>query len=241
MGSTFSMVARCPNSAAVRPCSALFFQIAAFTSIAIRRYAASSKVGKAFGDGDAEAAADAARRLESFATGPGSGDHVRRDQHNLAVCMLGYRSALAGDLRETASAIERLSEAVRLEDNNFAKRNARVCTAMLSATIATPAHGTNAARARREVAALDSLLLRDRVPPHVIVEASAIVAARLHAALGDTALALIAARRREYLTGDPLFLSTQLRNEAIYAKAVGDSTGAARATAHLAALRSKRQ
>jgi hypothetical protein len=59
----------------------------------------------------------------------------------------------------------------------------------------------------------------------------------LHAQLGDTAGALVAARRREHLTGDPLFLSTELREEALYAAALGDSTGAARARAHLDALR----
>jgi DNA-binding SARP family transcriptional activator len=192
-----------------------------------------------FGDGDSAAAADAARRLTNFARAPSSGDHVRRDQHNLAVCMLGYWRATVGDLAGTASAVARLSVAVQREDNNFAKRNATVCRAMLSATIASAARGANVARAKSEVAALDTLLLRDRVPPHVILEAGAIVAARLHAALGDTALALIATRRREHLTGDPLFLVTQLRSEAMYAKATGDSAGAARATAHLQALRAR--
>jgi DNA-binding SARP family transcriptional activator len=189
-----------------------------------------------FGDGDAAAAADAARRLENFARAPSSGDHVRRDQHNLAVCMVGYWRATVGDLAGTSSAAARLSAALQHEDNNFARRNVAVCRAMLTATIASASPGAKVV-ARREVAALDTLLLRDRVPPHVILEAGAIVAARLHAALGDTALALIASRRREHLTGDPLFLATQLRNEAIYAKAMGDSAGAARATAHLKALR----
>jgi hypothetical protein len=190
-----------------------------------------------FGTGDARAAADAARRLTSFARAAAVGDHTRRDQHNLAICMVGYWNASVANLGEAASAASRISDAIKGEDNNFVKRNALVCRAMLSATVAV-SRRTDIAKARREVAALDSLLLSERVPPHVILEAAAIVSARLHAQLGDTAQALVAARRRENLTGDPLFLATQLRDEATYAMALGDSAGAARATRHLKALQS---
>ena len=194
-----------------------------------------------FATGDKNAAAEAARRLTGFARAPSSGDHTRRDQHNLAVCMIGYWNASVGNFAETRSAVSRLSSAIGREDNNFVKRNALVCRAILSATIATASSHSSITRARSEVAALDTLLLRERVPPHAIIEAGAIVSARLHAALGDTALALIAARRREHLTGDPLFLATQLREEEKYAKAMGDSAGAARALAHLKALHTSDQ
>jgi hypothetical protein len=105
---------------------------------------------------------------------------------------------------------------------------------MLAAVVAT---NTGASDARTKVARLDTILLRERVPPHAILEGGTLVAARLHAALGDTALALIAARRREHLTGDPLFLSTALREEGVYARAVGDTSGVRRAASHLKALR----
>ncbi len=190
--------------------------------------------GALFGDGDTTLARDAAARLEPFAAAPVSGDHVRRDQQYLAACMVAYWRATAGDLPRARAAADRLAGALPRETNNFAKRNGRVCLAMLSAAIAERSRATDA---KRLVAQLDTTLLENRVPPHVILEAGTIASARLHAALGDTAAALVAARRREHLTGPPIFLATELREEAKYAAATGDAAGAARATKHLAALR----
>lgn len=190
--------------------------------------------GALFGDGDTALARDAAARLEPFASAAVSGDHVRRDQQYLAMCMVGYWHATLGELAPARAAAVRLGDALPREDNNFAKRNGRVCLSMLSATIA---ERSRASDAKRLVAQLDTILLENRVPPHVILEAGTIASAQLHAALGDTAAALVAARRREHLTGPPIFLSTELREEATYAAAMGDKDGAARARAHLAALR----
>ncbi len=187
-----------------------------------------------FGDGDTRLAAAAAGKLASFAQSPVSGDHVRRDQHHQAACLVGYWRALRGDVAGAQTAVERVEADLRHEDNGFARRNAQVCLAMLTATIAERAHSANGAAL---VAQLDTVLLSARVPPHVILEAATIASARLHAALGDSAAALVAARRREHLTGDPVFLSTELREEAMYARATGDGAGAGQALAHLAALR----
>jgi hypothetical protein len=187
-----------------------------------------------FGDGDPVLAASAAARLAPFARSPAGGDHVRRDQHHQAACLAGYWSAVRGDIAAAQSAATRVRADLESEDNGFARRNAGVCLAMLDATVAQRARASNAAAL---VARLDTILLSERVPPHVILAAGTIAAGRLHAALGDTAAALVASRRREHLTGDPLFLSTELREEAVYARAVGDSVGAVRAAAHLAALR----
>lgn len=186
-----------------------------------------------FGTGDSTSAAEAVRQLASFVDGVNAGDHVRRDQHNLAACMSGYWHAMQGDLSSARSALKRVTASAKNEENNFAKRNAVVCKAILTAQLSQI---VRAPSARRDVAELDTILLRERVPPHVILEIGTIVAARLHAAQGDTALALMAARRREHLTGDPLFLRAQLREEATYAKAVGDTTEVRRASAHLRTL-----
>lgn len=188
-----------------------------------------------FGDGDTALAASAARGLAAFARAPAEGDHVRRDQAHLAACLEGYWSVTRGDLAVARSAAGRVAADLPAEDNNFARRNADVCLAMLRAAIAVAARSGDAAD---RVARLDTILLEQRVPPHAILEAATIVSARLHAALGDTAGALVAARRREHLTGDPVFLSTELREEARYAAALGDRNGAARASARLRALRS---
>jgi hypothetical protein len=191
-----------------------------------------------FGDGDSALAATAAASLAPFAQSPVAGDHVRRDQHHQAACLEGYWSALRGDVATAQAAAGRVRVDLKAEDNGFARRNAEVCLAMLDATVA---QRTRAPDAVARVARLDTMLLSDRVPPHVILAAGTIAAGRLHAALGDTAAALVAARRREHLTGDPLFLSTELREEAVYARAVGDSAGARRAEAHLTALRGASQ
>ncbi len=189
-----------------------------------------------FGDGDPVLAQSAASGLAVFARGSVPRDHVARDQHHLAACLYGYWSASRGDLATAGVVVSRLREAMRAEDNNFARRNGEVCLAMLSASVAVRSRAPDAPVL---VARLDTLLLRERVPPHAILEAGTIVAARLHASLGDTAAALVAARRREHLTGEPFFLATQLREEALYARALGDADGAARAQAHLRALRGR--
>ncbi|HVX41735.1 MAG TPA: BTAD domain-containing putative transcriptional regulator [Gemmatimonadaceae bacterium] len=193
--------------------------------------------GALFGDGDTALARDAAGRLESFAAEPVTGDHVRRDQQYLAQCMVGYWNANRGSLAPARAALQRLASELPREKNNFAGRNGRVCQATLAATLA---ERSGASDAKQLVARLDTILLENRVPPHVILEAGTIASARLHAALGDTSAALVAARRREHLTGPPIFLSTELREEAMYARAMGDTAGAARALRHLEALRSGR-
>jgi DNA-binding SARP family transcriptional activator len=173
-----------------------------------------------FETNDAALAADAVKRLDEFVRSPVSGDHVRRDQHHLSVCMTGYYRATRGELPAARAAYDRVSGDLRTEDNNFAKRNASVCEAMLSATIEAANRGP---RAYAAVARLDTILLRERVPPHVILETGTLVAARLHAALGDTAAALVAARRREHLTGEPLFLAAERRLEALLLRAEPDA------------------
>jgi tetratricopeptide (TPR) repeat protein len=187
-----------------------------------------------FGDGDTALASRAARDLGAFARTPASGDHVRRDQAHLAACLVGYWHLTRGDVSQARSALALVRGDLRAEDNNFARRNGEVCAGMLSAAVGVRSGAPDAAA---RVAQLDTMLLEQRVPPHAILEAATVVSARLHAALGDTAGALIAAHRREHLTGDPLFLSTELREQARYAAALGDRDEAARATAHLDALR----
>lgn len=186
-----------------------------------------------FGTPDSVLANNAVARLAPFVRGGSTTDHVRRDQHHLASCMVGYWMAMRNDAGARRT-LDRLKTDLRGEDNNFAKRNGDVCAAMLAATIETNAHAPDAKLA---VARLDTVLLEQRVPPHAILEAGTLVSARLHAALGDTAAALVAARRREHLTGDPIFLASELEAEARYATALGDKEGAARAMTHLAALR----
>src|SRR5207237_4134493 len=114
---------------------------------------------------------------------------------------------------------------------------ARVCRDMVDAALAVR---TRPRDASARVAALDTLLLRERVPPHVVLEAATLASSALHESLGETRPALLAARRREHLTGPPLLLAAQLRAEARLAAAMGDGADAERARRHLAALRATR-
>jgi len=163
-----------------------------------------------FGGADAASGNEAALRLAPFASGAPPADHVARDQHHLATCMTGYWRAEHGDPAGATTLLRRLNDDARKDDNNFSLRNARVCGAMLSAAIAVHTHATDASR---RVAQLDTILLSERVPPHAILGVATLASARLHVALGEDAAALVAARRREHLTGDPLFLAEELRTE----------------------------
>jgi hypothetical protein len=69
------------------------------------------------------------------------------------------------------------------------------------------------------------------------LSAMAVVAARLHERRGELKEALAASRWREHYTGDPMFLSTQLRIEAEVARKLGDTAAAARAERRYLALR----
>ncbi len=162
----------------------------------------------AFGGADTTRAADATARLAAFVSGAPPIDHVARDQHHLSLCLTGYWRAEHGDTPAAAVLLRRLTDDARTDDNNFSLRNARVCGAMLAASIAVRAHSADASR---RVAQLDTILLSERVPPHVILAAATLASALLHIALGETNAALTAARRREHLTGDPLLLSEQRR------------------------------
>ena len=63
------------------------------------------------------------------------------------------------------------------------------------------------------------------------------MSARLHQRVGETSAALAASRWREHFTGDPVFLSTQLRIEGDLALAAGDTAGARKAWGRYLALR----
>lgn len=163
-----------------------------------------------FGGADSVRGKEAIARLTPFVNAAATGDHVARDQHHLSVCVLGYWRAAHGDIVGAGSLLRKLNDETKTEDNNFALRNARVCGAMLAASIAVQSPQGDASRL---VAQLDTILLRERVPPHVILTAATLASSRMHAALGENAEALVAARRREHLTGDPLLISEQRRME----------------------------
>jgi hypothetical protein len=153
-----------------------------------------------------------------------------------AHCLVGYWKAQHGDAtgaRADLREIQRRFAGASTHDG--AAREGHMCAAWLAASLAVDAH---AADASDLVAALDTIVLQDRVPPRMSVTAAAIMSARLHEKLGRLDLALAASRWREHYTGHPMFLSTQLRDEARLALRTGDRAAAAQAYRHYLALRS---
>jgi hypothetical protein len=109
-----------------------------------------------------------------------------------------------------------------------------MCVGWLGAAIAVE---MNASNAPALVARLDTIVLRDRVPPRMSLAAMAVVAARLHEQRAELKQALAASRWREHYTGDPMFLATQLRMEGDLARELGDIPAALRAYRRYLALR----
>ena len=188
-----------------------------------------------FGEGDTTRARDDVRRLESFASAQLSGDVDHRARQFQARCLVGYWKAEHGNVagaRDDLMEVERRFAGAPTDD--FAAREGRMCAAWLAASLAVGAHAVDAPRL---VARLDTMVLRDRVPPRMSLTAAAIMSARLHEKLGRIDLALASSRWREHYTGHPMFLSTQLRDEARLALSTGDRDGAIRAYRHYLALR----
>jgi DNA-binding SARP family transcriptional activator len=187
------------------------------------------------GDADSTRAANAVRRLQPFASGALTGNQDRKGRQLQARCIVGYWKAAHGDVagaRSDLRELQRLYDGLPIGDG--AAREGRMCAAWLAASLAVDAR---AADATRLVAQLDTMVLRDRVPPRMSLSAAAVMSTRLHEKLGQLDLALVSSRWREHYTGHPVFLSTQLNDEARLAARTGDRDGAIRAYRHYLALR----
>jgi hypothetical protein len=188
-----------------------------------------------FGGGDTSRAAENVRRLQSFASAPLSGNNDRRMRQVQSRCLVGYWKAEHGNAagaRDDLREIQRRFDGAPISDG--AAREGRMCAAWLAASLAVDARAGDAVRL---LAQLDTIVLRDRVPPRMSLTAAAIMSARLHEKLGRHDLALASSRWRERFTGHPVFLSMQLRDEAELALRTGDRDGAIRAYRHYLALR----
>ena len=188
-----------------------------------------------FADADTAGLADHLRALEVFGAMPLTGNPDRRSRQVQARCLVGYAkvgrhspAAAAADL----AAVRRM--AADEEAGSIQRRESEMCVGWLGAAIAVEMNATDAAM---KIARLDTMVLRDRVPPRMSLSAMAVLVARLHEQRGDLKQALAASRWREHYTGDPMFLSSQLRIEARVARKLGDTEAAARAEQRYLALR----
>jgi tetratricopeptide (TPR) repeat protein len=162
-----------------------------------------------FGGADSTGLGARIGRLQRFASDPLSGDADRRIRQVEAKCLVGYRELQLGAIAGARSQLTSAAEAGRAGKELF-NREGRMCEAWLGAAVAV---AQRAPVASRMVAQLDTMVLRERVPPRMSLTAAAIMSSRLHEQLGERSLALAASRWRERYTGDPFFLSTQLALE----------------------------
>jgi tetratricopeptide (TPR) repeat protein len=205
-----------------------------------------------YGDGDEEAAATAAGRLEARLAAPLPSDFQGAARRLDAACALEERRLARGDASRTAASVAavrgamgapdpfavRQGEAAPMDDG---WREARLrhggerCIAKLLAWQAAVQGGAGSPAVAPLLARLDSLLTLFDAGGSV-GRVGNLVSARLHAERGDLQEALRALRRRSSW-GGPYFLTTFLREEARLAARVGDVEGALRAYEHYLHLR----
>jgi hypothetical protein len=175
-----------------------------------------------YGDGDREAARDAAQRLAATPLNgaPSADDRCALEQWRLA----------SGDTRQAPSTIAWLErgEATRAE---VAPR--ALCAALLDAQLALAERKPDAAP---RVAHLDSLVVAGP-PAEAMMHYLPLALARMHETTGDRARALIAIRRRPSGRPWPAYLASHLREEGRLANESGDRAAAARAWRHYLSLR----
>ena len=188
-----------------------------------------------FGDADTVGLGGHLRTLATFGAAPLSGDPDRRSRQIQARCLVAYTKVGTRESASVAVDLSTMRAAATSEPvGSVQRREAEMCVTWLGAAMAVE---NNAPHADRLVARLDTMVLRDRVPPRMSLAAAAVLAARLHQRRGQLKPALAASRWREHYTGDPIFLSTQLRLEGDIALELGDTVAAVRAYRRYLALR----
>ena len=188
-----------------------------------------------FGDADTSGFGDHLAALGTFGSLPLSGNPDHQARQAQARCLVGYAKVGSGGVAAAAADLAIVRRMANLSPaGSVQRREAEMCVAWLGAAIAVE---MNAGDAPLKVARLDTMVLRDRVPPRMSLGAMAVLAARLHEKRGEIKAALAASRWREHFTGEPMFLSTQLRLEGDLARELGDREGAIRAYSRYLALR----
>lgn len=188
-----------------------------------------------FGEADTAGVGRDVQVLAAFGSAPASGDADRRSRQVQARCLVGYSRVSEGSMasaRDDLAAVRR--RAATEPEHSVQRSEASMCATALAAMIAVE---TNASDAASLVALLDTMVLRDRIPPRISLAAAAVIAARLHERRGELKRALAATRWRENYTGDPTFLATQLRMEGDLALELDDTAAALHAYGRYLALR----
>lgn len=169
--------------------------------------------------GDRSAAQIAADSLAATADAAPARDADARALQAADACVLEQWRLSNGSTSTAKKAIAMLQTAEPSRQAVPVSANPRACAAIVQALYSVATHEKDAAS---HVAALDSLML---VGPAVSDASSYanIVVGRLYRGLGNPRAALVAYRRRTYMTGWSRYVSTARREEAELASSIGET------------------
>jgi DNA-binding SARP family transcriptional activator len=171
-----------------------------------------------YAEGDTIAAARAADSLSAFADAPLSSDPALRELQLSDVCVLEQWRLSKSMTSSTKRAIAQLRTAPLPRQAIPISTNQRACAAILDAMLADVTRSHDAAA---RVAALDSLMLSGPAVSDASSYANIIVG-RIYTRLGNPRAALVAYRRRSYMTSWLRYLATTRREEAEAALVLGE-------------------
>lgn len=186
-----------------------------------------------YGSGDSAAARDAAVQLAAPVDSLLRDFPLVRSRVAADACVLAQWRLFHGDTTEVRAIVSllRARDVVRV-DQPVASAPA-VCGDLVDAEFAFAAH-------RRDAVAmldrLDSLVLSSPVAGNAAQYAN-IAISRMFRDLGDSHRALVALRKRDYMNGWPMYISTVFRDEASLARQLGDSRRASLSSDRMNGLR----
>jgi DNA-binding SARP family transcriptional activator len=171
-----------------------------------------------YAEGDTTAAARAVDSLAVFADAPLSREPSLRELQIADACVVEQWRLSRGHTTSTRRAINALRSAPLPRQAIPISTNQRACATILQALLAD---ATNSREAPARVAALDSLMLSGPAVSDASSYANIIVG-RIYEHLGNERAALVAYRRRSYMTSWLRYLATTRREEAEIAASLGE-------------------
>ncbi|HEY4307086.1 MAG TPA: BTAD domain-containing putative transcriptional regulator [Gemmatimonadaceae bacterium] len=172
-----------------------------------------------YAEGDTTAAARAVDSLSVFADGPLSSDPALRELQVSDLCVVEQWRLSHGTTTTARRAITLLRTTPLPRSAIVISTNPRACASILDAMLAD---ATKSRETASRVAALDSLMLSGPAMSDASSYAN-IVVGRIYQHLGNQRAALVAYRRRSYMTSWLRYLATTRREEAEIAAALGET------------------
>lgn len=186
-----------------------------------------------YGDGDSTAAEDAVRELAGITAAGRSAIPATLDSWLADLCVVTQWRLSHSDTTGAARAVNELRAAPLMDRTMWVVASPSACAELLEVQLAVVLRQRDA---RARLARLDSLAFTPRIAGDAAAYAPLLIA-RLHERLGDANGALVAVRRRAYMTGWPRYLASMLREEQRLAELTLDVDGAREASRRYVALR----